>query len=117
MTTGFFTPAWTPAWTATLITHLWQSTAVVLVAWLLTLSLRPNPARVRYAIWMIASIKFLVPFALLTSLGARWARPDPTPKVGPSLYVIVEEIGQPFRQGRILDPGAAVVTSPSDSSH
>ena len=33
----FFTPAWTPAWTAALINHLWQSTAVVLVAWLLTL--------------------------------------------------------------------------------
>jgi uncharacterized protein (TIGR03435 family) len=117
MTPGFFTPAWTPAWTTALINHLWQSTAVVLVGWLLTLSLRPNPARVRYAIWMIASIKFLVPFALLTSLGARWARPDPIPQVGPSLYVIVEEIGQPFRHARIPDPGAAVVTLPSDSSH
>lgn len=113
---GFFTPAWCPAWTAALINHLWQSTAVVLVAWLLTLLLRANPARVRYAIWMIASVKFLVPFAFLSSLGAHWARPDPSPRVSPSLYLIVEEIGQPFRQARIPDPGATFVTLPSHSS-
>ena len=42
---GFFTPAWCPAWTAALINHLWQSTAVVLVAWLLTLLLRTRDPR------------------------------------------------------------------------
>jgi uncharacterized protein (TIGR03435 family) len=105
---GFFAPAWCPTWTAALINHLWQSTAVVLVAWMLTLLLRANPARVRYAIWMTASIKFLVPFAFLSSVGAHWARPNPSPRVGPSLYVIVEEFGQPFRQGQTPDPLAAV---------
>jgi bla regulator protein blaR1 len=117
MTHGFFTLTWTPAWTAALINHLWQSTAVVLVAWLLTLSLQPNPARVRYAIWMLASLKFLVPFALLTSLGEHWAKPDYTSKIGPSLSVIVEEISQPFRQGQISDRSAAALTLPSDTSH
>ena len=117
MTLGFFTPAWAPAWTAALINHLWQSTAVVLVAWLLTLSLRPNPARVRYAIWMIASIKFLFPFALLTGLGAHWAARNPTHQVGPSLYTIVEEISQPFQEGRIGDTRVAVVTLPTSSSN
>ncbi len=117
MTPGLYTPEWTPSLTAALINHLWQSTAVLLVAWLLTLSLRPNPARVRYAIWMIASIKFLFPFALLTSLGARWATHNPTPQVGPSLQIIVEEISQPFRQGNIPDPGAATLTSTSHSPH
>jgi beta-lactamase regulating signal transducer with metallopeptidase domain len=75
-----------PSWTTVLVNHLWQSTAVVLVAWLLTLSLRTNPARVRYAIWMIASIKFLFPFALLTSLGEHWATHNPAPQVSPSLH-------------------------------
>ena len=117
MTLNFFTPAWTPAWSAALINHLWQSTAVVLVAWLLTLSLRPNPARVRYAIWMIASIKFLFPFALLTGLGAHWAASNPTPQVGPSLYTIVEEISRPFQQGRVADTRTAVVTLPTNSSN
>ena len=112
---GFFTPASTPAWTGALVNHLWQSTAVVLIAWLLTLLLRANSARVRYAIWMTASIKFLVPFALLTSLGARWARPNPAPHVGPSLYFVVEEISRPFHPAQIPDPGISVVTFPSHS--
>jgi bla regulator protein BlaR1 len=112
---GFSTLASCPAWAAALINHLWQSTAVVLVAWLLSLLLRANSARVRYAIWMTASIKFLLPFALLSSLGALWAKPNPSPQVGPSLYVIVEEIGQPFRQARIPDPGAALGALPSHS--
>ena len=87
MTLGFFTPAGPRPGPPHLINHLWQSTAVVLVAWLLTLSLRPNPARVRYAIWMIASIKFLFPFALLTSLGAHWATLEPhTPSRPFALY-------------------------------
>ena len=117
MTSELFTPAWTPTLTDALINHLWQSTAVVFVAWLLTLSLRPNRARVRYAIWMIASIKFLFPFALLTSLGAHWATHNSAPQISPSLYVMVEEISQPFRQGRISNPSAAMLTSPSHPTH
>lgn len=117
MTPELFTPAWTPTLTDALINHLWQSTAVVFVAWLLTLSLRPNRARVRYAIWMIASIKFLFPFALLTSLGAHWATHNSAPQISPSLYVMVEEISQPFRQGRISNPSAAMLTSPSHPTH
>jgi bla regulator protein blaR1 len=112
---GFFTPAWCPSWTAALINHLWQSTAVVLVAWLLTLLLRANPARVRYAIWMIASIKFLVPFALLSSLGALWARPNPSPQTVPSLYVVVEEMSQPFHETQAHGPLAIVVNSHTHS--
>lgn len=112
---GFFTSASCPAWTASLFNHLWQSTAVVLVAWLLTLLLRTNSARVRYAIWMIASIKFLVPFSLLSSLGALWATLNPSPQVGPSLYIIVEEIGQPFRQATPHGPAAAFIAMPSHS--
>src|SRR5579863_926027 len=109
---GFFTPAWCPAWITALGNHLWQSTAVVVIAWLLTLFLRSNSARVRYAVWMTASIKFLVPFAFLSGLGAHWATPSPAPQSGPSLYVIVEEFGQPFHEARTPDPLAAVVSSP-----
>ncbi len=112
--TGFFTPAWCPSWTAALINHLWQSTAVVLVAWLLTLLLRANPARVRYAIWMTASIKFLVPFAFLSSFGAHWALPNASPQAGPSLYVI-EQFGQPFHQAPTTHPVTAVAAVPSYS--
>jgi hypothetical protein len=50
--------------------HLWQSTMFAGAAALLTLGFRANPARVRYWIWLAASLKFLFPFALLTTLGS-----------------------------------------------
>jgi hypothetical protein len=51
--------------------HLWQSTLFAAVAGLLTLALRKNHARARYWLWLAASLKFLVPFSLLTALGSR----------------------------------------------
>jgi bla regulator protein blaR1 len=53
-----------------LTNHAWQSTFFALAAALLTLAFRKNRAQVRYWIWLGASLKFLVPFALLISLGA-----------------------------------------------
>jgi len=54
-----------------LLNHLWQSTLVAVVAWLATLALRRERAAVRYGVWLAASLKFLVPLAWLTTLGAR----------------------------------------------
>ena len=55
------------------VDHLWQSTLCVVVAWLLALALRNNAARVRYWVWFAASIKFLVPFSLLTTFGNQFS--------------------------------------------
>src|ERR1700761_9774467 len=66
--------AWKPVWSESLINHLWQTSLVVLVAWLLTLFLKRNAAQTRYRIWMAASLKFLLPFSLLSALGD-WLRP------------------------------------------
>ncbi|HEY1894907.1 MAG TPA: M56 family metallopeptidase, partial [Terracidiphilus sp.] len=63
-------------------------------------ALRANPARVRYSVWMFASVKFLVPFALLASLGAQWARPVTGRLIGSALYTAADEIGQPFQQAK-----------------
>lgn len=50
--------------------HLWQSTWFALAAALLTLAFRKNRAQVRYWLWLAASIKFLIPFSILMSLGS-----------------------------------------------
>ena len=50
--------------------HLWQSTLFAGVVALATLALRGNRARVRYWLWVAASVKFLVPFSSLVTLGA-----------------------------------------------
>jgi uncharacterized protein (TIGR03435 family) len=56
---------------AGLTNHLWQSTLVAGLAWLVTIALRRDRARVRYAVWLAASLKFLIPFSFLTTLGER----------------------------------------------
>ena len=45
-----------------------------LLAAVSTLALRKNQARVRHHLWLAASLKFLVPFSLLVSLGSHLAR-------------------------------------------
>jgi beta-lactamase regulating signal transducer with metallopeptidase domain len=54
---------------AGLLDHLWQSTLFAGGAGLLALSLRKNPARLRFRLWFAASLKFLLPFAALSALG------------------------------------------------
>ena len=54
---------------AALLDHIWQSTLFAGCAWLVTLLLRNNGAHLRYGVWLVASIKFLVPFSLLAMLG------------------------------------------------
>lgn len=53
-----------------LLDHLWQSTLFCVGVWLLMFGLRANGAALRHWLWMLASLKFLVPFSLLYSLGS-----------------------------------------------
>jgi bla regulator protein BlaR1 len=76
--------------------HLWQSTLVTAAIALLTLALRHTLAKTRYWIWFAASLKFLIPFAALTSVGARFGWRElrlPTPVEWMSA---IEAAGQPF---------------------
>lgn len=58
-------------WAAEMVNHLWQSTLFVAGVWLLTLALRRNQAQTRYKLWLMASVKFLIPFSLLIAAGER----------------------------------------------
>ena len=56
--------------------HLVQSTVFAGAAALLTLAFRANRAEVRFWLWLSASLKFLIPFALLSIAGSHiraWA--------------------------------------------
>src|ERR1035438_206489 len=77
--------------------HLWQSTAFAVVAALLTLALRKNQARARYWVWMAASMKFLLPFALLAAIGSHLARSRAVPPPAQqTMYFAVEDFSEPF---------------------
>lgn len=79
-----------------LVNHLWQSTLFACAAAALTLVLRKNQARVRYWLWLAASLKFLVPFSLLVALGSHlhWSHPAATAQTNFSF--VMEEMSQPF---------------------
>ena len=73
--------------------HLWQSSvficAVALAAW----TLRRNPPRTRYWLWLAASLKYLIPFSLFVSAGTRIQLPPDTP----SLHAVtVQQISNYF---------------------
>src|SRR5690606_29456897 len=55
------------------VNHVWQSTLFALAVALVVRVLRDDSARIRYALWLAASVKFLVPFSLLAALGERLA--------------------------------------------
>jgi bla regulator protein blaR1 len=74
--------------------HLWQSTIVTVVAWILSLILRQNQARTRYWVWMIASLKFLLPFSLLMTIGASLSSTVAKPVPRPVLAAAMEPIKQ-----------------------
>ena len=78
--------------------HLWQSTLVAAAAAALCLLLRGYGAHVRHAIAAVASLKFLMPFALLAAIGG-WL-PWPAPRVEPAPAAApvsaMRALGQPF---------------------
>lgn len=82
--------------------HLWQSTLFAAAVALLTLGFRRNRAGVRYALWLCASVKFLVPLSLLISLGSQWHWTSAADRIASrvvapqALPFTVVEIARPF---------------------
>src|SRR5579864_2882113 len=65
--------------------HLVQSTLFAGAVALLTLAFRANRAQVRFWLWLSASLKFLIPFALLSIAGSHiraWAPPSSLEGIG-----------------------------------
>lgn len=88
-----------------LFDHLWQSTAFVCAAGLLTLTLRRQAARTRYWVWLVASLKFLVPFSLLTAVGRRLAPQQKAPVAFSSFAGLATHFATPFVETRGLESG------------
>jgi bla regulator protein blaR1 len=84
-------------WTA-IADHVWQSTLFAAAAAMLSLSLRKNQARVRYRVWLAASLKFLIPFSLLTSLGQHLATLPGSPGTQAGFSFVMQRVSQPFQQ-------------------
>ncbi|HLK68264.1 MAG TPA: TIGR03435 family protein [Bryobacteraceae bacterium] len=85
-----------PSYLLPLAHHLWQTTLFAAAAGLLTLCFRKDRAPVRYGLWLAASLKFLLPFSLLMSLGSQleWRRPAAAPTR--SWTFVAYQISEPF---------------------
>lgn len=92
---------------AALVDHLWQSTVFALFAWLTALLLRRNSAHLRHAVWLVASIKFLVPFSLLTMLGAQLK-----PLAGPEYTSALATLATADLSAMLVSPGRMMPASP-----
>lgn len=104
---------WRETWTVAFANHLWQSTITVAMAWLLTIFLRKNQARVRYWVWMAASVKFLVPFSLLIAAGEALKSLFATSvAVRPSFVSLVQRIEQPLPQAQYFAPSNPEIHRP-----
>ena len=87
-----------------IVNHLLQSTAFAAACAVLTLTLRNNRAQVRYALWMAASLKFLLPFAALTAFGRALGHRLLPATAGQQVAVVFEFVSQPV--SRTLGPAA-----------
>ena len=91
--------------------HMWQSTLFAVAAGVLTVGFKRNHARVRYWLWFSASIKFLLPFSLLMTIGSALPWRLATPPASPVLSSVMTQIGQPF-----LDVGSPTAAAPSPAT-
>jgi beta-lactamase regulating signal transducer with metallopeptidase domain len=78
-----------------MMNHLWQSTWFAAIVWLATLALRRNGARLRYSLWTAASLKFLMPFSWLVSLGAQFEWRAAPAIARPAAAFVMEEVFAP----------------------
>jgi bla regulator protein blaR1 len=85
-----------------LLDHLWQSTLFTAVVWLVARTVRTNAARVRYWLWLTASVKFLVPLSLLVSFGERFAWRTAAAGAPAAVSAVIE---------RVLTPTATTVAT------
>ena len=79
-----------------IINHLWQTTAVVGIVWILTSLLRRNRARLRLQLWLLASIKFLLPFSLLIAAGQHFRPATKNLAPAPNLAYLLTNAVQPY---------------------
>ncbi|MBN1568565.1 MAG: TIGR03435 family protein [Acidobacteria bacterium] len=96
-------------WGSAIANHLWQSTLFAAAAALLTLTFRKNHARVRYAIWLAASIKFLIPFSLFIAIGNAIDFGKQSASIAQPAIAFVQDISRPFDSAADADaiPAAA----------
>src|SRR5690242_7543147 len=85
-----------PTTLSVLANHLCQSTVFAGLIMLLALVVRKNRASTRHWLWVAASVKFLIPFSWLISLGSQFQWQNPPAAAKATASVLLQETAQPF---------------------
>ena len=82
---------------AALLDHVWQSSLFAAGIGLLALFFQRNEASLRFWLWFAASLKFLVPFAVVAVLGGYLSRlfPAPLPRSLLAIQPAAERLSAP----------------------
>jgi uncharacterized protein (TIGR03435 family) len=91
-----------------LMQHLWQTTLFAAAIWMLTAMMRSNRAQTRFRLWLLASVKFLLPLSLLITAGQH-LRPARSQATAPIAFTMVMQ-GTPNDAAVAVATGAAVAT-------
>jgi TonB family protein len=97
--------------------HLWQATLFFLMVFLLTVVLRRGPAQLRYALWLIAAVKLILPSQAMVFLvqGSGLDRYVPSKSVIPTEPIEPHSItvfsGVREQAFRLADPAASLSNS------
>src|SRR3954469_16212635 len=90
--------------------HLVQSTLFAGAVALLTLAFRANRAQVRFWLWLSASLKFLIPFALLSMAGRHigtWAPPSSVQGIGAAVPTFLAAESSHFSGDTLREAGSS----------
>ena len=63
-----------------------------LLAWVMR-----SHTRIRYRLWFVASVKFLIPLSLLAVMGSHLASLGSTDGTNARFYITMVEVSQPFK--------------------
>jgi len=89
--------------------HLWQSTLFAALVGVATLALKRNHPAVRHALWFAASVKFFVPVAALTALGAQFGPQTPVRVTETAIVIVMNNAGS------ALPPALPFASAPTPS--
>jgi bla regulator protein blaR1 len=89
--------------------HLWQSTVFSVLAWVIALCMQKNHARVRYWIWLAASIKFLIPFSILVTLGSTLGVSRKPAATETTVHNLMYRVSQPFASTGMSNPAGPAI--------
>jgi bla regulator protein blaR1 len=96
--------------------HLWQTTAFAATVAALAFAFRTARARTQCALWMTASVKFLVPFSTLVWAGRHLGWSAATPATLPWSSAI-DGWSRPFAQPAVIAAGAGPQLSGAGMQH